>query len=282
MSNLTFVHLTDLHVLASEDDRLHNQPTFVRVRNVMERIHALEINPAFFVVSGDLVNNGTVEEYQLVMSLLDQMRDFGCPVLVGLGNHDARLPFRQVILNEPPLNAHAADETRRYYHSEMIEGLNVIMLDTVIHNETGGNVDAPQLQWLAQELEREAAVGHLIVMHHPPVYSTVTWLNSIGLENAADLAEVVRDRNVLGVLSGHIHYAHTAQFAGVLSFTSPATAYMIDPGAPDNLRATDGSGFAIGTIHRGQLYMNSIMVRPGENEVMYREINQSEESRTQV
>lgn len=270
MSRLTFVHLSDLHIPASSNERLYDLPAVQRVRDIIDRIRAMELSPDFFLISGDLVNDGTVEEYRMVSTLLEQIRDFGRPILLGLGNHDKRLPFRQVILNEDE-----SDETRRYYHSTMIDGLNVIMLDTVIPNQTGGNLDVAQLDWLSTELEKPADIGHLIVLHHPPVYSTITWLNTLGLENAAALAQVIQGKNVLGLLSGHIHFVHIAQFAGAFSFTAPSSLYMLDPSVPDNLRGTDGYGFAIGTIHEGQLFMNPIMMASGRTEVLYRELTPS-------
>lgn len=267
-TNFTFIHLTDLHLVESDDGQVNGQRPAQRLRAVLERLRATELTPAFILITGDLVNNGQVAEYQTLNRLLPELQSFGAPVLLGLGNHDARLPFRQLILGEA-----ATDEQRPYYHSTFIHGVNVIMLDSHVPNQVHGYLDETQLAWLAAELAKPVAVGHLIALHHPPVSSTVALLEPLGLHNADALAAVLaRHHNVLGVLSGHIHYNHVARFANSLSFTTPAVLYTIDPGVQKNFRMTDGSGFAIGTVRNGQLFMNTVMVASGETELGYRQL----------
>ena len=256
MSAFTFLHLTDLHLLESERAAFNGILPAHRLRRILARVHELEITPAFMLITGDLVNNGQPAEYATLTTLLPELQSFGVPLLLGLGNHDHRGFFRQVVLGEQQTN-----DAQPYYHSTQINGLNVIMLDSHVPNAVHGELDAPQLAWLAAELARPMPQGHLIALHHPPVHCTVAPLNSIMLTNAAALAAVIAQHsNVLGVLSGHIHYNHVTRFANTVSFTTPAAFYGIDPGVQANLRTLDNSGFAIGTIHQGQLYMNSVMI----------------------
>lgn len=267
-TDFTFIHLTDLHLVESDDGQVNGQRPAQRLRAVLERLRATELTPAFILVTGDLVNNGQAAEYHTLHHLLPELQSFGAPVLLGLGNHDARLPFRQLILGEA-----ATDEQRPYYHSTLIHGVNVIMLDSHVPNQVHGYLDETQLAWLAAELAKPVTVGHLIALHHPPVSSTVALLEPIGLHNADALASVVAQQpNVLGILSGHIHYNHVARFVNTLSFTTPAVLYTIDPGVQKNFRMTDGSGFAIGTVRNGQLFMNTVMVASGETELGYRQL----------
>jgi len=266
-TNLTFIHLTDLHLLETEDAQFNGQCPARKLRRVLERARAMEITPAFWLISGDLVNNGQAAEYQVLKRILPELQSFGAPILLGMGNHDARRPFRQVILGEEN-----QDETQPYYHSTLIGGINVIMLDTRVPNEVHGHLDETQLAWLAAELAKPVAVGHLIALHHPPVNSTVALLDPIVLANPAELAAVVaKHDNVLGILSGHIHYNHVTRFANTFSFTTPSVLYTIDPGVQKNFRTVDSFGFAIGTIQGGQLFMNTIMMPGDEIELEYRQ-----------
>lgn len=267
-TDFTFIHLTDLHLVESDAGQVNGQSPSQRLRRVLERVRATELTPAFILVTGDLVNTGQAEEYHTLIRHLPDLQSFGAPVLLGMGNHDARLPFRQLILGEA-----VVDEPRPYYHSTLINGVNVIMLDSHVPNQVHGYLDEAQLAWLAAELAKPVAIGHLIALHHPPVSSTVALLEPLGLHNADALAAVLaRHDNVLGVLSGHIHYNHVARFATTLSFTTPAILYTIDPGVQKNFRMTDGSGFAIGTVRNGQLFMNTVMVASGETELGYRQL----------
>lgn len=269
-ADLTFLHLTDLHLSTHEDALVNGLSPATKLRRLLDRIHTLEIKPAFLLVSGDLVNDGQLAEYQYLQAWLPALEAFGVPVLLGLGNHDARGPFRQSLLNE-------IGSDQPYYHSQSIDGLNVIMLDSHLPGQVHGYLDAEQLAWLDAELTKPMARGHLIALHHPPVPATVRLLDTIGLKNPAELAAVVsRHQQVLGILSGHIHYSHVAQFANTISVTTPAVLYTIDPGVRQNLRLLDGSGFGIGTVRNGQLFMDTIMMPGSQEELSYRVITDAD------
>jgi 3',5'-cyclic-AMP phosphodiesterase len=267
-TDITFIHLTDLHLTGAEDAPVNGQYPVYKLRRVLDRVRAMEITPAFLLITGDLVNEGHSVEYEILNTLLPELQSFGAPVLLGMGNHDARLPFRQIVLGEDQ-----GDEQEPYYYSREIGGVNVIMLDSQIPNEVPGRLEQEQLAWLAAELAKPVRTGHLIALHHPPVSSTVALLDTMVLTNPADLAAVVAGHdNILGILSGHIHYNHVARFQNTFSFTTPAVLYTIDPGVQKNFRSLDGSGFAIGTVRNGQLFMNTVMMPGGENELTYRQL----------
>jgi 3',5'-cyclic AMP phosphodiesterase CpdA len=261
-----FLHLTDLHLTATDDALVNQRSPLRKLEALLERIQALEVRPAFILVTGDLVNGGAVAEYCYFRQLLPRLEAFNVPVLLGLGNHDDRGAFRQVMFNE-------TDSTAPYYYSTVIDGLNIIMLDSHLPGQVNGAIDDTQLAWLDAELAKPMPRGHLIALHHPPVPVTVRLLDTYGLRNAAELATIVgRHAGVLGVLSGHIHYNHVARFANTISVTTPAVLYTIDPGVTENLRLLDGSGFGIGTVRNGELFMNTVMLPGAEDELVYREI----------
>ncbi|MBX3015264.1 MAG: metallophosphoesterase [Caldilineaceae bacterium] len=266
-TGFTFIHLTDLHLMASEHGEIYGQSPARKLEQVIEYIRSLEITPAFWIITGDLVNAGQVAEYAKLKEALTELERFGVPIFLGIGNHDARGPFRQVILGQAPDNP-----AQPYYYSTQIGDINVIMLDSQVPNEVHGHLGADQLAWLAAELDKPVS-GHLIALHHPPVESTVALLAPWMLTNRAELAAVLAGReNILGILSGHIHFNHVTRFANTYSFTTPAVLYTIDPGVQKNFRGLDGSGFAIGTVCHGQLYMNTVMLPGPANEVIYRQL----------
>lgn len=267
-TDLTFIHLTDLHLLATDEEQIYGQSPTHKLQRVIERVRAMEIKPAFWLITGDLVNNGHPAEYQNLNRLLPILHSFGVPVLLGLGNHDARGPFRQLVLGQT-----GGNQPQPYYYSTQVGGVNIIMLDSQVPNEVHGYLDATQLAWLAAELAKPVSGGHLIALHHPPVHSTVAFLDPMMLTNPTDLAAVLAGHdNILGVLSGHIHYNHVARFANTFSFTTPAVLYMIDPGVQQNFRGLDSYGFAIGTVRHGQLFMHTVMMPSDANEVIYRQL----------
>ena len=253
MTDMTFVHLTDLHILPNEEDLLYGRRTTDKVRGIVELIQNMDVSPDFFILSGDLVNDGKDAEYRRLNTVLDELRKFGAPLILGLGNHDCRVHFRRIVLGEEP-----GDESQRYYHSAMFGGLRVIMLDSKLPGAVYGDLDEPQLAWLAEELRKPAPLGNLIAVHHPPVFSTVEPLSDHCLNNPEGLAKAIAGHRVHAILSGHIHYSHFTSFYGTISITTPATAYILDPGSQRETRQIDGWGFTLGSLRGGQLYANPI------------------------
>ena len=64
MTDLTFVHLTDLHIMSSEEEQLKGQRTSDKLRRVIALIGNMEVRPDFFILSGDLANSGEEAEYR--------------------------------------------------------------------------------------------------------------------------------------------------------------------------------------------------------------------------
>src|SRR5690348_15523193 len=102
-ADLTFVHLSDLHITPTPEERVLGIDTAAAFRRVVATIRAMDVQPVFFVISGDLVNGGTSAAYDHLRRLLDtELTPFGVPVLLGLGNHDSRVFFRERVADEPP------------------------------------------------------------------------------------------------------------------------------------------------------------------------------------
>ena len=255
MTDMTFVHLTDLHILGSDEERLYGKSTTDKVRGVIEQVRNMDVSPDFIVLSGDLVNDGREAEYKRLNSVLDELRGFGVPLIIGLGNHDGRVNFRRIVLGEE-----SGEESQRYYHSTMFGGLRVIMLDSKLPDAVYGDLDEPQLAWLADELRKPAPSGNLIAIHHPPVFSTVEPLSDHCLNNPEDLARAIEGHHIHAILSGHIHYSHFTSFHETVSITTPATAYILDPRSQRETRQIEGWGFTLGSLRGGQLYANPISV----------------------
>jgi 3',5'-cyclic-AMP phosphodiesterase len=252
---MTFLHLSDLHV-APPGRLVHGIDPVPQVQRVIERIRALDVVPAFVVVSGDLTDDGSDESYQVLKPLLGEIGNRNghvpVPVLLALGNHDDRAMFRRVVLGL------ADADGCPYFHSQQIDGLRVVVLDSVIPGETAGELGAEQLAWLEEELRLPAPGGTLIVLHHPcrlagPAHHYPDFI----LRDSAALEAIVAGHRgqIAGILAGHSHQANAASVAGTLHATAPAVLVQLDffagegyvpvPGAGFNLCHLDGAGLVV-------------------------------------
>ena len=254
---ITFLHLSDLH-LAPPGQLVHGIDPLGQVRRVRERIRRIVPPPAFVVVSGDLSEDGSPESYEVLNGVVREIGDGDIPVLLALGNHDERAAFRRVALGET-----GSDEGRPYCHGRTIDGLRVVVLDSVIPGETAGELGAAQLAWLEDELRAPAPRGALLVLHHPcrlagPAHHYPDFI----LRDSAALEAIV-DRHrgrIAGVLAGHTHQANAAPLAGTLHATAPATLAQLDFFAGEEYAPVPGSGFNVCQLDEDGLVASPVLL----------------------
>jgi 3',5'-cyclic-AMP phosphodiesterase len=258
--SITFLHLTDLH-LAPPGQLVVGIDPIRKMRGVLARIKQLDVSPTFIVVSGDLTENGSAESYDVVKRVLKELEgeNRDTPVLLGLGNHDDRTTFRRVVLGEE-----IPEDLEPYCYSRMIEGLRVIMLDSLIPGYPSGLLGATQLTWLQDELQAPAPRGNLIVLHHPcrlagPAHHYPAFI----LRDVAALEAIVsrhRDR-VVGILAGHTHQANSAPFGGTLHATAPAVLRQLDYFVGDQYTTVPGGGFNLCQLDDNGLIVHPVLLR---------------------
>ena len=256
---MVFLQLSDLH-LAPPGTLVVGIDPVRQMRSVLARIERLDVAPAFIVISGDLSESGTAESYEVVNAVLAELggQDKAPPVLLALGNHDDRATFRRVVLGEE-----RADDLGPYFYSWLIDGLRVIVLDSLIPGQPSGSLGAAQLAWLEEELHMPAPRGNLIVLHHPcrlagPAHHYPAF---IVREAAALEAMVARHRDrVVGVLAGHTHQANSAPFGGTLHATAPAVLRQLDFFTGEQYTTVPGGGFNLCQIDDSGLIVHPVLL----------------------
>jgi Icc protein len=188
------------------------------LRAAVESVRGLPDAPDAVLISGDLAENATDREYEIVRDLV---RRLGAPVYVLPGNHDDR------------------DTLRRNFDLPGAVGMPVqyavdlgparlVVLDSTRPGEVPGELDAERLSWLEAELAREPNQVTVLALHHPPVSTGIKAWDELGLSLAdrRALAGVLqRHAQVRRVLAGHIHRTMTGELAGCPVLTVPST-YM--------------------------------------------------------
>lgn len=228
MKKLKFVHLSDTHVLEkyggtmleSMVENTGGTPEEI-FNNAVKYIYGTCRDLDFVVISGDLVHEGSAEDYKHYRKLISE--SFGkLPVYLCLGNHDRRAAFRAGYLGE------TGDAP--YYYSVMHgdSGLRIISLDSSHDNSGKGFIDREQLKWLEKELHNECEEGTLLVVHHPPYLGADDpMLAAHGLINSGELYETIRNSDVFAVMSGHTHQVSVTSFGHIPHFTADSTAFGV-------------------------------------------------------
>jgi len=222
---------------------------------VLAAIRALPDPPDVLLVTGDLVDNGTDEEYAQVQELLAAV---GAPLYVLPGNHDRRAGLRARF-------GIPGDPSAPVQYAADLGPLRLVALDTTIPGHAAGELDSDRLDWLDAELTRAPEHPTLLAMHHPPVSTGMAPWDEIGLAAAdrAALEEIVtRHPQVQRIVAGHIHQPLLATLAGrpVLSIPSTYVQARVDFGAPEIQLGPGRSGFAVHAVIDGAIssYLHTV------------------------
>ncbi len=213
--------LSDLHIKAGGRLSYGVVDTLGALRLAVDRLNALQPRPDALVITGDLVDFGTPEEYATLREVLAELT---MPFFVIPGNHDDRAALRTAFADHPYLPARGTLDWR-----QDCGPLRLIGLDTHIPGEHGGRLDAAQLAWLDAQLSqapRPADPG-------APAPSAVPgWHRPYGSHRPgrrAELEAVIRRHpQVERLLCGHLHRLIQRRFGGTLACVCPGVSHQVD------------------------------------------------------
>jgi Icc protein len=193
---IVLAHVSDIHI--DSDDR-----SVERATQVMDYLNSLPGEIDAVLVTGDLADHGLAEEYDKVAKVLTGPR----PILHCPGNHDARGPYREVLLgtdaHDGPIN--------QVHH---VAGAVIAMCDSTIPGRDEGHLADETLEWLESVLAGAGDAPVFVCFHHPPVILHAPFVDNIKQHGEDRLAALIsRYPNVAGVLCGHAHTGAATVFA---------------------------------------------------------------------
>jgi 3',5'-cyclic AMP phosphodiesterase CpdA len=207
--------LSDMHVV--REPSIDGGPTggAENLAVAVDAIQRMSTPPDAVVLTGDLTDHGTVEEYELLRSVLAPLT---MPVMVIPGNHDVPQHLWEV-LGWP---RGAAEVGGRVHHVREVGDVRVVGLDSSRPDRTDGEVTEDDAAWLDRVLAGSSAPTAVLV-HHPPFRTGIWWMDAIGLTGAGLLEQVVRRHPHVGrVLSGHVHRLISTQWGPTGLYVAPS------------------------------------------------------------
>jgi 3',5'-cyclic-AMP phosphodiesterase len=236
--------LSDPHIGAEWGDR---EPA-AGLAAVVEAIGSMRPGPDAVLVSGDLADHASDDEYALARKLLAPL---STPTYVLPGNVDCRDALRRHF-------GLPGTGTEPVQYSVQLGPLRLVVLDSTCPGADRGELDAARLDWLEAELAGAPVVPTVIAMHHPPLVTGSSAWDAICLSAAHRqmLGEVVgRHRQVRRIVAGHVHRTIAGELAGcpVLTVSSSFVQAKASFGSETLEFAGQWSGFAVHAFLDGEL-----------------------------
>ncbi len=217
---MLLAQLTDTHIADPAGDSEQVVDNNERLAKAVERLNQETVQPDVVLATGDMTDNGTEVEMDILADLLAPLR---APVLAIPGNHDDRATFRRTF--DMPW---ATDDSHLSWTAD-VGDLHIIGLDTLKPGTHGGLFDEERQRWLTDALDESGSRPTVIAMHHPPFLSGIHWMDAMRLEGMDTFSKIVARRsNVVRILCGHLHRPLTATIGGVTTTVGLSTVHHIE------------------------------------------------------
>lgn len=227
---MLIAQVTDTHIKREGRLAYRKVDTAANLARCVEHVNNLEPRPDVVLMTGDLVDMGTQEEYALLRRLIAPL---AMPVYIIPGNHDVRETLREAFSDHHYLPADG--EFLHYVVDDY--PVRLIGLDTTIPGEPGGELCARRLAWLDECLGEAPQRPTVLFMHHPPFLTGIRHMDVQNCRGGDALGAIIRKHpQVLRLLCGHVHRAIQVDFHGTIASIGPshshATAFDLSEESP--------------------------------------------------
>ncbi len=229
--DLRVIQVTDSHIFSDEDGALLGLNTRHSFAKVVEHIKAKQFPADFFLATGDLSQDASLNSYHYLKQELSQ---FGVPCFWVPGNHDDPQLMSDVLIGAN-LSFQRQISTP-FWH--------IILLDTSVPNKVHGEIKESDFVLIEQAIEKFPNKHLLIVMHHQPFNVGSEWLDNLGIKNADKLfAAVKKHGQKVSFVWGHVHQDFVGTSQNVQLIATPSTCVQFKPGSKNFAAGDERPGY---------------------------------------
>ena len=210
--------ISDLHIKQPGALAYNKVDTAAALTRCIAELNRFAPRPDLVVISGDLADTPTPDEYEHLKRLLAPLQ---IPFVAIPGNHDDRALMRAALPQPYAPSSGALNLVRT------LGELDVLLVDSTTPGRNYGTLDAETLAWLEATLASSDRPA-LLFLHHPPFVTGITHMDVQNLRNADALAALLAGhKRTRLIAAGHVHRATLTNFAGIAATICPAPNHAV-------------------------------------------------------
>lgn len=218
---MLLAQLTDTHIKAERRAAYGHVDTAAFLAAAVGHLNAFVPSIDAVVVTGDLTDSGSDEEYAALRDILGGLT---IPWFVIPGNHDDPKNLLAAFDGVPYLAA-----CRKFVHYVIDDyPIRMIGLDTSVAGASHGWLCDERLAWLDQQLASDGEKPVFIFQHHPPFETGIRHMDVQNLLNWRNEFDVLfKYGQVRHVACGHVHRAAETSIGGIGVSIAPNAAHAV-------------------------------------------------------
>lgn len=256
-----FLQISDTHHLndyETNPDLFHD--AFLNLKNHVDVLTSMSQEleqcnqPLSFVCHcGDLSHHGEKEDYEKVAETLKNV--FDVPLIVTAGNHDKRDFVQEVFY-------HQVQEL--FCHDTTLDGLRILSFDNSNERYKSGEITEKTCVYLLEKLKEQPEQPTILMCHHHciPEQSPMPTAEIHPL-----FREVLAQKQVKALLTGHSHQQYVGELFGVPYFTVGSHSFTAEELGEGKLNVYQSICYHLFSYENGALNLVSEKNLPQEKQI---------------
>lgn len=246
------IQLTDFHLGSRSNPLYRGINSAESLKQILDQLKTQQPQPDRYLLTGDLAEEPSPETYERVALAF---KEYAAPIHFVPGNHDIPDLMRT--------HLKAAG-----FHDDPVitwDNWRILLLNSSQPESSKGKLGSRACQWLSETLEALRDYWIVIALHHHPIPSGSTWMDTMMIEDRETFLETIQTHGkVKGVIFGHVHQEIDQMWNNIRFLGSPSTCAQFAPGSKTFATENGRPGYrSIELDRNGQL--TTRVVRLGEN-----------------
>ncbi len=217
------IQISDPHIVPNGQSAYGQVDTAAALVSCVETIDRLlsDIGPVdLVIVTGDITDFGTKEEYQRFREIMEHLR---LPYRVIPGNHDNIVNMRACFSDQTWMSSEGPINWTLKFND-----LVLIALDSSIAGCAHGSLSDNTLSFLANTLDLQNGLPALVAIHHPPITVGIEKMDNQNLRESAELQSILSSYSgEIRLICGHVHRNIVALFGSIVCQIAPGVSHAV-------------------------------------------------------